>query len=177
MLRKLILVPALLALACTAPDRSELSAEHRIALADSISALVRAAYADIGEPSGVNRMMALYPDGGRIVSAGGGTATLSRDTLEQGIRTFWDDVGSRMVEPDWQWRGLWVDVLSRDAAVMTAVFRVPHHSPDGIPHVIGGAWTAAFARRDGRWVIVQEHLSDAPAAQINHPDSLPAPHH
>jgi hypothetical protein len=34
----------------------------------------------------------------------------------------------------------------------------------GAPHVIGGAWTAVFARRDGRWAIVQEHLSDVPAA-------------
>jgi hypothetical protein len=31
--------------------------------------------------------------------------------------------------------------------------------------VIAGAWTAAFERRGGRWVIVQEHLSDLPATQ------------
>jgi hypothetical protein len=31
-----------------------------------------------------------------------------------------------------------------------------------MPHVIGGAWTAVFQRRGRRWVIVQEHLSDAP---------------
>ena len=27
---------------------------------------------------------------------------------------------------------------------------------------IGGAWTAAFVNRGGRWVVIQEHLSDAP---------------
>jgi hypothetical protein len=58
---------------------------------------------------------------------------------------------------------LQVDVLSRTAAVMTATYRVPHHTPRGDPHVIGGAWTAVFSRRNGEWVIVQEHLSDSPS--------------
>jgi hypothetical protein len=31
----------------------------------------------------------------------------------------------------------------------------------GMSHVIGGAWTAVFQKRGGRWVIIQEHLSDA----------------
>ena len=36
-------------------------------------------------------------------------------------------------------------------------------TPDGVTmSCIGGAWTAAFERRDGKWLIVQEHLSDAP---------------
>ena len=55
-----------------------------------------------------------------------------------------------------------VDVLAPDAAVVTTTYRVPHLTPAGQPHVIAGAWTAVFQRRDGRWVIVQEHLSDMP---------------
>jgi hypothetical protein len=55
-------------------------------------------------------------------------------------------------------------VLSPDAAVMTATYRVPHLTPRNQPHVIAGAWTAVFVRRDGRWMIVQEHLSDVPPA-------------
>jgi ketosteroid isomerase-like protein len=56
-----------------------------------------------------------------------------------------------------------VDVLAQDAAVVTATYRVPHLTPRGMPHVIAGAWTAVFQRRAGRWVIVQEHLSDVPS--------------
>jgi ketosteroid isomerase-like protein len=67
-----------------------------------------------------------------------------------------------MQQPKWEWTAMEVDVLSRDAAVMTSTYRVPHTTPSGMRHVIGGAWTAVFARRGGRWVIVQEHLSDAP---------------
>ena len=36
-----------------------------------------------------------------------------------------------------------------------------------MPHVIAGALTQVFARRDGRWVVVQEHLSDVPAAAMD----------
>ena len=43
-----------------------------------------------------------------------------------------------------------------------SLYRVPHLTPMGQPHVIGGAWTAVFRLQDGRWVIVQEHLSDSP---------------
>jgi hypothetical protein len=31
-------------------------------------------------------------------------------------------------------------------------------------HVIAGAWTAVFVNRGGKWVVIQEHLSDVPAA-------------
>ena len=32
---------------------------------------------------------------------------------------------------------------------------------------IAGAWTAVFARQGGRWVVIQEHLSDVPAAEAS----------
>jgi hypothetical protein len=89
--------------------------------------------------------------------------TTTRDSLESQIRWFWENVGRNMQGPEWIWEGAWVDVLSRDAAVLTTHYRVPHLTPAGAPHEIGGAWTAVFVRRDGRWVVVQEHLSDVPA--------------
>jgi hypothetical protein len=45
-----------------------------------------------------------------------------------------------------------------------------------MPHVIAGALTQVFARRNGRWVVVQEHLSDVPAAVMDSAtavDSMP----
>jgi ketosteroid isomerase-like protein len=55
---------------------------------------------------------------------------------------------------------MYIDVLAPDAAVLTATYRIPHITPQGHPHTVGGAWTAVFQRRAGKWVIVQEHLSD-----------------
>lgn len=57
---------------------------------------------------------------------------------------------------------MYIDVMSPTAAVMTATYRIPHQQPNGMSHVFGGAWTAAFELRNGRWVIVQEQLSDDP---------------
>jgi ketosteroid isomerase-like protein len=71
-----------------------------------------------------------------------------------------------MQDPNWTWGPTEVDVLSPDAAVVTMTYRVPHRTPAGAPHTIAGALTAVFARRDGKWSIVQEHLSDIPPAAL-----------
>jgi len=117
---------------------------------------------DLSKSDVVGSLMSLYPARGRVISASGGAMTTTRPQLEEQIRTFWKFVGSNMKQPRWQWTAMEVDVLSRDAAVVTSTYRIPHTTPNGMSHVIGGAWTAVFARRDGKWVIVQEHLSDSP---------------
>ena len=161
-------LPVLLA-GCTAREESPLSTAERAAIADTLRARIVTAY-DLAEPGdAVARMMSLYPATGNVVSASGGRVSLSRDSLEAGIRAFWQYVGQNMREPRWAWDSMHVDVLARDAAVVTATYRVPHRTPRGEPHTIAGALTTAFQRRDGRWVVVQEHLSDLP--QPAAPDS------
>ncbi len=139
-----------------------MSAAEKKAIADSLKALVVAAY-DLSKPDPVKSLMSLYPDSGRVISASGGAMTTTRPELERGIKAFWNFVGRNMKQPRWEWTSMNVDVLAPDAAVMTSTYRVPHLTPTGMTHVIGGAWTAVFQKREGRWVIVQEHLSDAPS--------------
>jgi hypothetical protein len=155
------LVAIAMALGCAKNGSTPLSNAERTAIADSLKAMVVSAY-DLSKPNVVANLMSLYPDSGRVISASGGAMTTTRPKLEEQIKTFWKYVGSNMKQPKWEWTAMEVDVLSRDAAVMTSTYRVPHTTPSGMRHVIGGAWTAVFARRGGRWVIVQEHLSDAP---------------
>ena len=146
--------------ACGPSERPAMSAAQRDAIADTIRTLIVNAY-DLARPGdAVARLMSLYPASGDVISASGGQVTASRDTLQAGIRAFWDNVGRNMREPKWTWGAMHVDVLAPDAAVVTTTYRVPHLTPRGEPHVIAGAWTAVFQRRGGRWVIVQEHLSD-----------------
>jgi len=147
--------------ACTGGGNGPPSAGERAAIADSLKKLVVSAY-DLSNPDAVTRLMSLYPPSGRVISASGGRMTTTRPQLEEQIRTFWKFVGSNMKDPKWEWTAMQTDVLSRDAAVMTSTYRIHHRTPMGMTHVIGGAWTAVFARRDGRWMIVQEHLSDSP---------------
>jgi hypothetical protein len=157
----LLLVAASLA-ACSQQTPDTLSERDRAAIADSIKALVVNTY-DLSKPDVVKRMMSLYPENGRVVSANTGHATLTRDSLQKQIETFWKYVGSNMRNPKWEWTSMNIDVLSRNAAVMTATYDIPHLNPRNQPHTIGGAWTAVFVNRGGRWVIIQEHLSDAPS--------------
>jgi hypothetical protein len=154
---------------CSTRGDAPPSAAERAAIADTLRSMIVSAY-DLSKPGdAVARMMSLYPPTGGVVSASGGRVSVSRDSLEAGIRAFWQYVGRNMREPKWAWDSMHVDVLARDAAVVTATYRVPHLTPRGDPHTIAGALTAAFQRRNGRWVVVQEHLSDLPQAAA--PDS------
>ena len=140
---------------------SSLSADDRREIADSLARQVKAA-SDLSKPDVVERMLSLYPPAGPIVSASAGHMITSRDTLAMGIKAFWDYVGSNMRQPQWVWDKMVVDVLAPNAAIMTATYHIPHLNPHNQPHVIAGAWTAAFEKRGSRWYVVQEHLSDAP---------------
>jgi ketosteroid isomerase-like protein len=157
-----LLLIAALAAGCTPP--ASLTDGERLAIADTLEGLVRRAY-DVSGPSAgaADRLISLYADSGRVVSASGGRLLASRDSLLEGIRFFWESTGRNMREPRWLWEQMVTDVLGRDAAVVTATYRVPHLTPRGEPHELAGAMTLVFARRNGRWVVVQEHLSDRAA--------------
>ena len=145
--------------ACGPRSASDMSAADKKAIADSLKHLVVNTY-DLSKPDPVNRLMSLYPAEGRVISASGGVTTTTRPQLQQAIQAFWTYVGQNMRQPRWEWTSMTVDVLAPDAAVMTSTYRIPHLTPMGMNHVIGGAWTAVFQKRGGKWVIIQEHLSD-----------------
>ena len=140
------------------PGASGVSSGARRAIGDTVTRLIEEAY-DFTRPDPVRRIMALYPDSGPVISASNGRISSSRDTLESGIASFWEAMGRNMQQPKWVWGERHVDVLSPTAAVMTATYTIPHTAPSGAAHVVGGAWTAVFRKRDGAWRIIHEHLS------------------
>jgi hypothetical protein len=161
MIRRSMLA-VIMAVGCATQSERELSPAEKSAIADSLKILVVSAY-DLSKPDPVASLMSLYPDDS-LISASAGTVVRTRSQLEEQVKTFWNYVGVNMQKPKWEWTSMNFDVLSRDAAAMTSTYRIPHMTPQGTPHLLGGAWTAVFARRGGRWVIVQEHLSDAPSS-------------
>ncbi len=142
-----------------ARSAEELTAAQRASVAREVEQALRDAY-DLSKPNLSERMLSLYPESGRVISANTGRVMASRDSLERGIRYFWDNVGSNMREPRWVWERFYVDALSPTAAVVTATYRIPHLNPRNERHELGGAMTMVFEKRGGRWVILQEHLSD-----------------
>jgi hypothetical protein len=153
------LVAAATTFACAPRPASQMSGAEKTAIADTLKRMVVAAY-DLSSPDPVKRLMSLYPTEGRVISASGGVVTTTRAQLQDAIQAFWTYVGQNMKQPRWEWTSMVVDVLAQDAAVMTSTYRVPHLTPMGMNHVIAGAWTAVFQKRGGKWVIIQEHLSD-----------------
>jgi len=162
--------------ACGPEGPRPVSAEQQKIISDSLRKLVVETY-DLSKPNAVERLMSLYPAAGPVYSTSSGHISKSRTELQTQIETFWKYVGSNMRNPKWEWTDMHIDVLSPDAAVMTASYRVPHLNPMNTPHTIAGAWTAVFVNRGGRWVVVQEHLSDAPAPPAAPADSARAMDH
>jgi ketosteroid isomerase-like protein len=99
-----------------------------------------------------------------------GRVTATRDTLAGEIRGFWQRVGQNMREPRFELGSSYVDLITRDAAVITLTYRIPHLTPRNTPHTVSGAWTMLWRRQDGRWRIVQEHLSDSPESAAPGPE-------
>jgi ketosteroid isomerase-like protein len=157
-------IPLLLGIAACNARGVDLAPTQRAVISNEIEAKVRAAY-DFSQPNTEQRMLALYADTGRIVSASGGRVIASRDTLTKGIELFWQNVGVNMRDPKWIWTNTYVDVLSPESAVFTGTYRVPHRTPRGDPHELAGAMTLVFEKRGSKWGVVQEHLSDLPPTQ------------
>jgi hypothetical protein len=167
-LRSIVLSAVILTAACSQSSSDTLTPGERAAIADSLKHLVTNTY-DLSKPDVVKRLMSLYPTEGPVISANTGSANTTRDSLQKQIETFWKYVGTNMRNPKWEWTSMHIDVLSPNAAVMTATYKIPHLTPTNMRHVIGGAWTAVFVNRGGRWVIIQEHLSDAPPEPMTMP--------
>jgi hypothetical protein len=147
--------------ACQPAQGDTLTSNQRAAIAADVRKTIVAA-CDFSRGDVVQHLMSLYPDTGTVISASAGEVTKTRAALQQNITTFWQNIGQNMRNPRWQWTDMHIDVLSPDAAALTATYRIPHLTPRGMPHIVGGVWTPVFQRRNGKWVIIQEHLSDAP---------------
>ncbi|MEO7043479.1 MAG: DUF4440 domain-containing protein [Gemmatimonadaceae bacterium] len=160
--RSVVLIVAVMAAACSGTSR-DVSPLQRLAAERAIRSEVVAAY-DFSRPDVPANLMALYAPTGTIISASGGRITTSRDSLRAGIDAFWTNVGVNMRDAHVEWTEMHIQVLSPTAAVMTATYRIPHKQPSGLPHVIGGAWTAVFSLENGHWYVIDEHLSDDPFA-------------
>ncbi len=158
-LRTILLAFAPLTLACA--GSSDLTPAAREAIAREVRANLESAY-DLSKGDVVRRFMSIYPSSGRVVSATAGRITTTRDSLQMAVNAFWDGVGQYMIDPTWKWDRIEVDVLSAQAAVVTANYYVPHWTDRGNPHVIGGTWTTVWQQTSEGWRVVNEHLSDLP---------------
>ena len=160
--------------ACDARSAATPDPRRDAAISDTLTGLIVRAY-DFSKPGFVARATSLYAPTGPVISAAAGRVTTTRAAVEQSIASFWDRVGQNMRQPKFLIRQRHATSLGPDAAVLTIAYTIPHLTPEGRPHTLGGAWTALFVRRDDRWVIVQEHLSDLPPQRDSTTMAMPMP--
>ena len=169
------LMPFMLCVAlCGCNDADHVPAVQRRTIADSLQKLIVQAY-DFSKPDAPSRLLSLYPDSGRVISASGGRVSTTRTALASDITGFWQRVGRNMQAPKFVLGSAYVDVLTKNSAVMTMTYSIPHRTPMGTPHTVSGAWTMLWRRQNGRWMIVQEHLSDTPESTMSNDSLAPLP--
>ena len=167
-----LLVALVAIVGCRGADDEHIAADERRRIANELQALVINAY-DFTKPDVGKRLLGLYTDSSRVISAAAGRVTTTHEALQAEIFRFWGRVGRNMRQPQFVLGSTYVDILTRDAAVMTFTYSIPHTTPQGTPHTVSGAWTTFWRREAGRWVIVQEHLSDTPESTAPGPSVLP----
>lgn len=72
--------------------------------------------------------------------------------------------GQNMRAPQFVLGSTYVDVITRDAVVMTLTYSIPHTTPRNTPHTVSGAWTMLWRNQNGRWMIIT-------GAPLGHPES------
>jgi ketosteroid isomerase-like protein len=143
--------------ACAKPPL-DIAQQH--ALADSLSQYVAGPFLAAFEHPSVDAIMALYAPGDAIQSVENGTIYPDRDSITKVVRAFW---GNPKTTAHLTLGVPRVVVLSRDAAVYTAMVTGGTTDSAGVETPIRFAWTGVFVRVAGAWKLQVEHSSYPPA--------------
>jgi ketosteroid isomerase-like protein len=158
-LRTVIAGAAVLALAsCSQPQ--PLTDAQKTALADSLAQFVAGPFNAAFEHPTVEKVMALYAPGNDVQVVDFGTIYAGRDSVTALARKWWGKPG---VSARFTFGSQHVAVLSRDAAVYTAMVTAAMKDSAGVETPMRFVWTGVFVRAGGAWKLQAEHASNPPA--------------
>jgi ketosteroid isomerase-like protein len=86
----------------------------------------------------------------------------SFDRFADDVRAFYGNLREVRIA---EWDDMYVQVLSADAAVLTATVRWSSSDNDGVRTDLKGVWTAVFVQDAGRWKIRARHESFEPEVE------------
>jgi len=157
--RTVVTGAAAIALAACGTAKPPLDEMQRTALADSIEQWVAGPYLAAHQSPNVDTILALYASGADLAVAANGTIYPSYDSIITAARAFWGRPG---VTARFTLGGARLNVLSRDAAVVTAMLTGAVRDSAGVETPMSVAWTAVLQRAGSGWKIVAEHTSWPP---------------
>jgi uncharacterized protein (TIGR02246 family) len=131
----------------------ELDATQRVAIEDAVK---QAAWQHLKSKDAAAALSCYEPD---AIVASDGFLYPSFDRFAENIREFYTAL--RQVELA-VWDEMHVQVISGDAAVLTATFRWSSTDKAGVHTDLKGVWTAVYVRRAGCWKILARHESFEP---------------
>jgi len=145
---------AVLALAaCNQPQ--PLTDAQKTALADSIEQYVAGPFLATLEHPNVDSVMAVYAPGNAIQVVDFGTIYAGRDSVLSLNRRYWSTARSA----HFTLGAPFVSVLSRDAAVYSAIVTGSVTDTAGVVTPMKFAWTGVFVRVNRAWKVQAEHSS------------------
>ena len=152
---------AVVALAACSMGKPPLDEMQRTALADSIEQWVAGPYLAVFQNPNADTILAFYGGGADVAVAENGMVHPSYDSIVATTRAFWGRPG---LTAHFTLGGAHVNVLSREAAVVTAMLTGGVRDSAGVETPMSAAWTAVLQRAGSGWKIVAEHASWPPAA-------------
>jgi ketosteroid isomerase-like protein len=166
--RTVVAGAAAIALGACSTTRPPLDEMQRTALADSIEQWVAGPYLAVFQHPNADSILAFYGSGADLAVAENGMVYPSYDSIVAATRAFWGRPG---LTAHYTLGGAHVNVLSREAAVVTAMLTGGVRDSAGVETPMSVAWTAVLQRAgSGGWKIMAEHASWPPPA----PAAVPA---
>lgn len=169
--RTLMAGAAVIALAACSMAKPPLDEMQRTALADSVEQWVAGPYLAVFQHPNVDSILAFYGSGAELAVAENGMVYPSYDSIVATTRAFWGRPG---LTAHFTVGGAHVNVLSREAAVVTAMLTGGVRDSAGVETPMSVAWTAVLQRAGSDWKIVAEHASWPPPASAAVPASQAA---
>ncbi len=152
-MRRMILPLMLFTFAACQPTTTELTADQRAAIRDTVTQLADE-IVEAFRTRDIARYMA--PHASEFVWVENGVIGTNRDSLEAA----WGSLFATFQEiTSVNWRDVYVDVLGPDAAVFTGSFDWTGVDTAGAQIAANGVWTTIWARRDEGWKIIHGHES------------------
>jgi ketosteroid isomerase-like protein len=155
---------ALALVACTKPPLDD---QQKTALADSIEQFVAGPFLAAFEHPTVDATMALYAPGDDVVVVENGVVYAGREAVERNVRMWW---GKPNLTAHFTVGSQHVAVLSRDAAVYTAMVTGAVKDSAGTETPMRFAWTGVLVRSGADWKVQSEHSSMPPAPAPAQPE-------
>jgi ketosteroid isomerase-like protein len=143
---------ALVLVACTKPPLDDLQQK---ALGDSLAQYVAGPFLATLEHPNIDSIMALYAPGNAIQVVDFGAIYGGRDAVLGENRKNWATARSA----HFTLGAPFLSVLSRDAAVYTALVTGSMTDTAGVATPMQFAWTGVFVRVNGAWKLQAEHSS------------------